>query len=140
MSEERAREEHVAAAEAAEAEAEADADASGDALPPDAIFDALWGRVLEAWDEDKPHEAALKYALANGMLPEIAGRYRKLKDDPDKSARAQRKIDGIVMAATQMMLATKTPPRTKVPWQWTATAFAMFAFVMALLLYKLLLR
>lgn len=124
---------HLAAAEAAESASDGDGST-------DAVFDALWKRVLEAWDEDKPHQAALQYALEHGMLPEIAGRYRALKDDPAKSARAQRKIDGIVVAATQMMLATKTPPRTKVPWQWTASAAVMFAFVMALLAYKLLLR
>jgi hypothetical protein len=133
VSEDEKSKERVAAAEAAEAGTDGE-------LPPDAIFDALWKRVLEAWDDDKPHQAALQYALDNGMLPEIAGRYRKLKDDPEKSARAQRKIDGIVVAATQMMLATKTPPATKVPWQWTASAAVMFAFVLALLAYKLLLR
>lgn len=118
--------------------AEGDPEHIGEA--PDAVFDALWRRVLDAWDDDKPHQLALSYALEHEMLPEIAGRYRKLVDDPDKGPRAKKKIDGIVLAATQMLMATKTPPREKVPWQWTASAAAFFFIVVAFLAYKILLR
>jgi len=105
--------------------------------PKDAIFEALWNRALEAWDDDKPHVALLDHALKNEKLPDLAGRYRSLKDDPEKGARAQKKIDGIVVAATQMLMATKTPARTKTPWQWTAAAFLMFAIVITYLFYAL---
>lgn len=101
----------------------------------DAIFEALWGRALEAWDDDKPHGALLEHALRSEQLPELAGRYRALKDDPDKGARAQKKIDGIVVAATQMLMATKTEPRTKTPWQWTASAAVLFGLICAYLFY-----
>ena len=77
----------------------------------DAIFELLWRRNLEAWDDDKPHRAILEHALTSDKLPDLAGRYRALKDDAEKGARAQKKIDGIVVAATQMLMATKTPPR-----------------------------
>jgi hypothetical protein len=115
-----------------------DAEHIGEA--PDAIFNALWRRVIEAWDDDKPHQAALGYAIEHEMLPEIAGRYRALLDDPEKAPRAKKKIDGIVIAATQMLMSTKTPPREKVPWQWTASAAAFFVIVVAFLAYKLLVR
>ena len=105
----------------------------------DAIFDLLWQRTLEAWDDDKPHQAMLEHALKSEKLPDLAGRYRALKDDPEKGARAQKKIDALVLAATQMMMATKTPPRTKTPWQWTASAALMFAIVCAYLFYQLFL-
>jgi len=107
---------------------------------PDAVFEALWKRVLEAWDDDKPHTAALSYALDKQKLPDIAGRYRKLMDDPEKGARAKKKVDGIVVAATQMLMATKTPPRAKVPWQWTASVAAVCVLIVAFLAYKILLR
>src|SRR4051812_28144956 len=68
----------------------------------DAIFDALWGRVVEAWDEDKPHQAILDHALRSQGLPRLAGLYRSLADDPVKGPRAKKKMDGIVAAATQM--------------------------------------
>ncbi|MFO0742041.1 MAG: hypothetical protein U0270_39450 [Labilithrix sp.] len=104
----------------------------------DAIFEALWKRCLEAWDEDKPHQAILEHSLKSEKLPDLAGRYRALKDDPDKGARAQKKIDGIVLAATQMLMATKTPAATKTPWQWTAAAAAIFAIVITYLVYALI--
>lgn len=103
----------------------------------DAIFDALWKRVLEAWDDDKPHVALLDHALRSEQLPELAGRYRAQKDDPEKGARAQKKIDGIVVAATQMLMAMKMPARTKTPWQWTASAAFLFIVVIAFLGYQL---
>jgi hypothetical protein len=105
----------------------------------DAIFEALWKRAIEAWDDDKPHAALLDHALRTEKLPDLAGRYRALKDDPAKGARAQKKIDGIVVAATQMLMATKTPPRTKTPWQWTASAAFFFALACAWIFYELFL-
>jgi hypothetical protein len=103
----------------------------------DAVFEALWERALEAWGDDKPHAALLEHALRCEKLPDLAGRYRALMEDPDKGARAKKKIDGIVIAATQMLMATKTPAPTKMPWQWTATAALMFAVVCAWLFYQL---
>ena len=111
-------------------------DIAAEGKEPDVVFQALWKRVIEAWDDDKPHQAALSYAISNEMLPEIAGRYRKLMDDPEKSARAKKKLDGIVLAATQMLMATKTPPREKVPWQWTASAAVFMVVVLSFLAYK----
>jgi hypothetical protein len=115
-------------------------DEEGIGAAPDVVFAALWTRVLAGWDEDKPHQAALSYAIEHEMLPEIAGRYRKLFDDPEKGARAKKKVDGIVVAATQLMLATKTPPREKVPWTWTASVAVVMVLVISFLAYKLFAR
>ena len=63
-----------------------DKETSGDA--GDAILDALWSRVLEAWDDDKPHHALLEYAIREQRLPDVAGRYRTVKErDAEKAAR-----------------------------------------------------
>jgi len=123
--------------EAVEANAVRIGDEEGIGEAPDVVFAALWTRVLASWDEDKPHQAALSYAIEHEMLPEIAGRYRKLFDDPEKGARAKKKVDGIVIAATQLMLATKTPPREKVPWTWTASVAVVMVLVISFLAYKL---
>jgi hypothetical protein len=89
----------------------------------DPVFDALWKRVLEAWDDDKTHNALLEHAIRAGELPEAAGRYRALRDDPEKGARAKKRLDAIVIAATQMMMAQKSPPtRARVPWPLTVLA------------------
>jgi hypothetical protein len=114
-------------------------DQKSDLADKDAIFEALWARTVEAWDEDKPHDAVLDYALKNEKLPDLSGRYRALVSDPEKGARAQKKIDRIIVTATQMLFATKTPPRTKTPWQWSAAALLTFALVAAYLVYALFL-
>ena len=102
----------------------------------DIIFDTLWSRVIAAWDDDKTHAALLDYALRNERLPDAAGRYRALKDDPEKGAVAKKKLEGIVVAATQMMLAMKSPAaKMKVPWQITLTAFAIMAFILMMIAY-----
>jgi hypothetical protein len=102
-----------------------------------AVFESLWRKALDAWDDDKPHRAVLEHALKAEKLPDLAGRYRALRDDPVRGERAQKKIDGIVTAAMQLMMATKTPQRTKTPWQWTAAATMTFAIIAAWLMYKL---
>ena len=104
----------------------------------DTLFEALWAKAMEDWDNDKPHQAILSHALDKQLLPELAGRYRKLQDDPEKGARAKKKIDGIVIAATQMMMATKTPPPTKTPWTWKASAIMLFGLILAMLFYRLI--
>ena len=107
---------------------------------PDVVFDALWKRVVENWDDDKPHQAILKFAIDTERMPDLAGRYRKLRDDPERAARAQKKIDGIVIAATQMLMSMKTPARTKTPWQWTVSVAFICLLVLTWLSYKILVR
>jgi len=107
----------------------------------EAILDALWSRALEAWDDDKPHQALLEYALREQKLPEVAGRYREIKEkDAEKAARAQKKLDGIVIAATQMLTAMKTPERAKVPAGMTAAVLGVCLLLLAWLLHAVLAR
>jgi hypothetical protein len=77
----------------------------------DAIFDTLWDRVVENWNDDKVHGAMIEYAVRGQMLPELAGRYKELTNDPDKKERAQKRLNGVVMAATEMLMAMKTPAK-----------------------------
>ncbi|HEX3343034.1 MAG TPA: hypothetical protein VHS09_00625 [Polyangiaceae bacterium] len=97
----------------------------------DAVLEALWSRVLEAWDDDKTHAALIDHAMRAQRLPEAAGRYRALVDDPEKGARAKKKLDAIVLAATQMLLAMKTPKPGKVPLPITLSAFGVCALLLA---------
>ena len=103
--------------------------------PADLALDALWLRVLEAWDDDKPHAAALEYALRTEQLAILAARYRTFKGDPAKAERAQRRLDAIVLTATQRMLSMKSPPRTRVPLPMTLSAVGIFLFTLGFLLY-----
>jgi hypothetical protein len=102
----------------------------------DLVFETLWGRVLEGWDDDKPHAAILDYALRSQRLPDLAGRYRALKDDPVKGMRANKRVDALVLAATQMMLSAKTPPYKRPPPFLSLTALVIFLVVMGLLYFS----
>ncbi len=103
-------------------------------------FEALWQRVLERWEDDKPHAAILEFALRTEQLPEIAGRYRKLLEDPARAERAQKRLDAIVLAATQLLLSMKTPPTTKVPLSISLSAFGIFLFTLCFVAYMFLHR
>jgi hypothetical protein len=115
---------------------DADAEKMGSGVDP------LWDRVLAAWDDDKVHSALIEFAVRTENLPDVAGRYRELKDDPEKGERAKKQLNAIVVAATQMMLATKaTRPETiKPPWWMTASAAGVCFFLLMLLMYALLRR
>jgi hypothetical protein len=102
-----------------------------DEEPKDAVLEALWKRVVEAWDDEKTHGALIEHAMREQRLPEVAGRYRALADDPEKGAVAKKKLDAVVLAATQMLLAMKTPKPGKVPVSITLTAFAVSALLLA---------
>jgi hypothetical protein len=102
---------------------------TGEAKDP--ILDALWARVLEAWDDDKTHAALLEHAMRAQALPEIAGRYRSLSEDPDKAPLAKKKLDGIVAAATQMLMSMKTPAPGKTPLPITLSAAGVSLLLLA---------
>jgi hypothetical protein len=103
----------------------------------DAILEALWKRVLESWDDDKTHAALIEHALRSQQLPEIAGRYRSLSEDPEKGPAAKKKLDAIVVAATQMLMAMKTPKPGKVPLPITLSAFGVCAILLGWLAWAL---
>jgi hypothetical protein len=97
----------------------------------DPLLEALWQKTLEAWDDEKRHAACLEHALREKKLPDLAGRYKALKDDPDKGELAKKRIDAILTAATQMMLTMKTPRPTKTP-SWLFWSAFLTCLVMAL--------
>jgi hypothetical protein len=99
----------------------------------DPILEALWQRTLEAWDDEKCHAAVLEHALREKQLPALAGRYRELRDDPEKGEVAKKRIDAILNAATQMLFTMKTPRPTKTPswlfWSALLTCAVMLLYV-----------
>ncbi len=110
-------------------------------LGADPLFEALWAKVIEAWDDDKTHASVLEYALTAEKLPDLAGRYRHLKDhDPEKRDKAQKRLDAIVLAATQLMMSMRTPPNTKIPLPITLSVAGLFACAVAFAAYALLHR
>jgi hypothetical protein len=103
----------------------------------DPVLDALWKRVLESWDDDRTHAALLDHAMRTQALPEIAGRYRSLADDPGRGPLARKKLDAIVLAATQMLMSMKTPRPGKTPLGITLSAFAVCLLLLAWMAWAL---
>jgi hypothetical protein len=103
-------------------------------------FETLWKNVLEHWDDDKSHAALIEFALRTEQLPIAAGRYRALKEDPSKSEGAQKRLDAIVIAATQLMMSMKTPRQTKVPLPITLSAVGIFLFTLCMVAYMFMRR
>jgi hypothetical protein len=105
--------------------------------PADPVLAALWKRALEAWDDEKTHQALLDHALREQKLPDLAGLYRGVKDsDPERAPRAKKKLDAIVIAATHMLMAMKTPvEKAKVPLSMTLTAAAVTFLLLGWLTY-----
>jgi D-aminoacyl-tRNA deacylase len=94
----------------------------------DSAFELLWSRVLENWDEPKTHAALLEYAVQKQRLPQAAGRYRALVDDSEKGPAAKKRLEGIVVATTSLLMATATPPtKTKTPAVITFLALVVTA-------------
>lgn len=103
----------------------------------DPVLDALWDRVVAAWDDDKPHAALLEHALRSQGLPEIAGRYRSLVDDAQRGPVAKKKLELIVLTATQSLMAMKTPKPAKIPLSITLSAFGVCVLLLGWLAWAL---
>jgi hypothetical protein len=105
--------------------------------PRDPVIEALWERVLAAWDDDRVHAAVIEHGLRTQSLPEVARRYRALVSDPNKGGRAQKKLDAIVVSATELLFSQKTPSPGKVPLPVTMSAFGVCAALLAWLAWAM---
>jgi hypothetical protein len=103
----------------------------------DPVLEALWQRVLEAWDDDRTHAAIIEHGVQIQSLAELAGRYRALLADPDKATLAQKKLDAIVVAATSLLFSHKTLRAGKVPLPITLSAFGVCLVLLAWLSWAL---
>jgi len=106
----------------------------------DPVLEALWKRVLDAWEDPKAHAAALEHAVRSESLPELAGRYRALVAEPARSHEAKVRLDAIVASAMAMLDATKATPKARVPVGITLTAFAVCAVILGWLAWILFAR
>ncbi len=134
--------EHEPEETAAEAPPAADAPPAREAPPAveptgDPVFEAMWAKVMDDWDDDKIHGAILEYSVNGERLPDLAGRYRALKDDPLKGERAKKRLDAIVLAATSLMMSMRTPANTSIPLSITLSVAGLFFAAVAFVAYAL---
>jgi|GEM_PF-6532745 len=103
--------------------------ASEEASTPDAVFDALWKRVHDAWDDDHVHAVLIRYALEQQQLPLLARRYSELRSDPERGERAKAKLAALVGVAVDALTATKTVSPKGPFSRWPFWVFAAVPFV-----------
>ena len=82
---------------------------------PDPTLEALWKRVLDAWDDDRAHGAFLQHCQQTDALGEAAARYKGMAGDRDRGAAATKKLEAVSMLAVHTLLAARSEPRRGPP-------------------------
>jgi hypothetical protein len=121
-----------------------------DAAPveDDRLLDALWGRALEAWTDDKPHGAFIEHCRAARKLGAAAARYRAEADpktarDPgdEHVAVAKKRLGAILALAMAEMSAARSegPPPPSTAYKVARGALVLlFLAMVAYSLYRTL--
>jgi hypothetical protein len=74
-------------------------EAAGARAVTDPALEALWKRVIDAWDDDAAHAAFLDHCRQSERLVEAAVRYRGMVGDRSRSAVAKKKLDAVALVA-----------------------------------------
>lgn len=113
----------------------------------DETVEILWKQVLEAWDEEKRHQAFLGYCHERGQLADAARCYRSLVDENDSGPYrltegqredAKKRLAGIMVMAFATIDAQPraNPLRTR---RWlNITALVVFFTTLGFLAWALL--
>jgi hypothetical protein len=79
----------------------------------DAALELLWKHVLDHWDDAAAHRAFLEHCRERNRLVEAAVRYRGMKGDHVRGAKAQQQLTAISALALAHMVSSRTPDRRK---------------------------
>ena len=99
----------------------------------DPIFEALWARTEDEWDDLDVHTRMLDHALRSAKLPELAGRYGAYKDNATRGDFANKRLAAITLAGMSALEATRMPKYRRPPWPIIASAALMFVFALMFL-------
>ncbi len=77
------------------------------------VFEALWKRVLDHWDDEAAHRAFLEHSRQHESLAEAAARYRGMKGDHARGALAEQKLTTIAALALAHLQTLRTPNRRR---------------------------
>jgi len=81
---------------------------------PDPTLEALWKRVLDAWDDDRAHGAFLDHCQSSDRLVEAAVRYRGMTGDHARAAVAEKKLKAVaLLALTRLEVSRTSAPRAR---------------------------
>lgn len=95
----------------------------------------LWEQVLSRWDEAALHDAALDLARHSELLPDLAARYRKVKDDeaaPEAQRElAKKRLGAIALVAMQALDGARTAPKPGLP-RWVTVVVAIVSALVSI--------
>jgi hypothetical protein len=100
-------------------------EASGSRALLDPALEALWKRVLDAWDDEAAHVAFLDHCRQSDRLVEAAVRYRGMVGDRARSALAQKKLDAVALLAMAQLDLSRQRERRPASH---AASYALIAF------------
>lgn len=100
--------------------------------------DLLWKRVVERWEDPTTHGAFLEHCQRTRALSDAAARYRGMVGDRDRGPDAQRRLQGVVLLATQAMMADRTQPPRGLPSWLVALAVVLSVAGVGYTLFRLL--
>ncbi len=98
----------------------------------------LWKRVTDQWDDPAAHGSFLEYCQRAGALSDAAARYRGMAGDRERGPEAQRRLQAVVLLATQAMMADRMPPQQGPPGWLSVVTFALCAAGVGYTLFRLL--
>ncbi len=76
-------------------------------------IDEAWARVEADWGDEEAHRRFVGVSMALERLPEAGKRYRHVQEvDPSRSEDAARRIDKLIVLATQQLQDTRVVPTT----------------------------
>lgn len=81
----------------------------------DEHLETLWKQVTSDWGNPAAHGAFLEYCQRAGALSDAAARYRGMAADRERGPEAQRRLQAVVLLATQAMMVSRSTPRRGVP-------------------------
>jgi hypothetical protein len=75
----------------------------------DPVFEALWKRVADAWEQDETHGAFLRHCQETGQLLEAAVRYRGMAGDRERGPDAERRLKAVALLAMAQLESSRAP-------------------------------
>ncbi len=94
----------------------------------DTLFEALWKKVIDDWDNDTAHGAFLQHCQDHGQLAEAAARYRGMSGDRERGPSAEKRLQAVAMLAMTNLETHRTARTSRTP---TAAIALMLFFALS---------
>jgi hypothetical protein len=101
----------------------------------DPVFDALWKKVLDDFDDERAHGAFIEHCEVADKLLEAAVRYRGMAGDVTRGPIAEKRLKAITALALTRLETARTPERPSGAIPFRIVLIVFFLLGSAALLY-----